>query len=341
MKAAVVTEGYNLEVWDIPEPEPGDYEVLCRITYGSTCAGTDLRLLCGGHPNPVSYPAVLGHESVGRVIAVGKEVKNFKEGDLITRVGMPPVPELGLGVCWGGFSEYGIAKDHWEMRKNGEEKSLWDKNRVNQVVWREIEEKDAPLIITMRETLSYYRRLGIPDGSNLLVIGSGANSLAFVRYGALCGCQVIAVGSKKRKTLFEKAGAAVYLDYKEENLKERLYEIAGGAIPLDGIIDGVGSSEILNEFLGMLKKDGSVGIYGWNDRKKSGIHVFSAQRSFRVYAGGYDEEETHAEVCALFAAGKIDASYWYDKDNPVALTEIGSAYERLKSHEAMKYLIRM
>lgn len=31
----------------------------------------------------------------------------------------------------------------------------------------------------------------------------------------------------------------------------------------------------------------------------------------------------------------------YDKDTPVALTEIGSAYERLKSHEAMKYLIRM
>ena len=69
--------------------------------------------------------------------------------------------------------------------------------------------------------------------------------------------------------------------------------------------------------------------------------MFSAQRSFRVYAGGYDEEETHAEVCALFASGKIDASYWYDKDTPVALTEIGSAYERLKSREAMKYLIRM
>ena len=111
MKAAVITEEYSLEVWDVPEPEPGDYEVLCRITYGSTCAGTDLRLMRGGHPNPVSYPAVLGHESVGRVISVGKKVKNFKEGDLITRVGIPVIPEAGLGICWGGFSEYGIAKE--------------------------------------------------------------------------------------------------------------------------------------------------------------------------------------------------------------------------------------
>ena len=47
MKAAVITEEYSLEVWDVPEPEPGDYEVLCRITYGSTCAGTDLRLMRG------------------------------------------------------------------------------------------------------------------------------------------------------------------------------------------------------------------------------------------------------------------------------------------------------
>ena len=98
---------------------------------------------------------------------------------------------------------------------------------------------------------------------------------------------------------------------------------------------------MLNEFLGMLKEDGIVGIYGWNDRKVSGIHAFSAQRSFRVYAGGYDEEETHEDVCALFVSGKIDASYWYDKQNPVALAEIADAYKRLKDHEAMKYLIQM
>lgn len=341
MKAAVITEEYSLEVWDVPEPEPGDYEVLCRITYGSTCAGTDLRLMRGGHPNPVSYPAVLGHESVGRVISVGKKVKNFKEGDLITRVGIPVIPEAGLAICWGGFSEYGIAKDHWEMRKNGEESSLWDKSRVNQVVWQGIDEKDAPLIITMRETLSYYRRLGIRDGSNLLIIGSGANALAFARYGVLHGCRVIVTGSIKRKSLFEKTGVAVYLDYKEENLKEQLYEAAGSAVQLDGIVDGVGSSEILNKFLCMLKENGIVGIYGWNDRKNSGIHAFSAQRSFRVYAGGYDEEETHEEVCALFVSGKIDASCWYDKQKPVDLPEIAGAYERLKKHEALKYLIRM
>lgn len=341
MKAAVITRNYGLEIWDVPVPEPGDYEVLCKTTYGATCAGTDLRLMRGGHPNPVSYPAILGHESVGRVVAVGKKVRNFKEGDLITRVGAPPVPQMRLGVCWGGFSEYSIAKDHWEMRRRGENKVLWEKNRVNQVIWREVEEKDAPLIITLRETLSYFKRLNIPRGSDLLVIGSGANSLAFARYGVLHGCRVIVTGSGKRKPSFERIGIFAYLDYKTENLREELRGILGDKSLLDGIIDGVGSSEVLNTCLGMLKENGIVGIYGWNDRSKSGIHAFSAERSFRVYAGGYDEEETHGDVCALLVAGKIDAAAWYDKEIPVALAEIGSAYERLKSHEAMKYLIRM
>lgn len=341
MKAAVITGDYRLEIWDVPIPEPGDYEVLCKTAYGTTCAGTDLRLMRGGHPNPVSYPAVLGHESVGRVAAVGKKVKNFKEGDLITRVGVPPIPQIGLGVCWGGFSEYSIAKDHWEMRREGKDRALWEKNRVNQVVWREVEERDAPLIITLRETLSYFKRLHIIRGSNLLVIGSGANSLAFAQYGLLHGCRVIAAGSIKRKNAFERIGISEYLDYKTENLREELQGMLGDKALLDGIIDGVGSSEVLNTCIGMLKENGIVGIYGWNDRSESGIHAFSAKRSFRVYAGGYDEEETHGDVCALLVTGKIDVSAWYDKENPVALAEIGNAYERLKSHEAMKYLIRM
>lgn len=341
MKAAVITKEYKLEVWDIPTPQPGDYEVLCKTVYGTTCAGTDLRLMRGGHPNPVSYPAILGHESVGEVVAVGKKVKNLKEGDLITRIGAVPVLEQGLGVCWGGFSEYGIAKDHWEMRRNGEDKSLWEKNRVNQVVWRNVEEKDAPLIITLRETLSYYQRLRIPCGGSLLVIGSGANSLAFARYGVLHGCQVIVAGSMKRCEAFEKAGILAYLDYKAENLKEELAKVLGEKTLLDGIIDGVGSSAVLNNALCMLKEDGIIGIYGWNDRKTSSIHVFSAARSFRVYAGGYDEEETHGDVCALLTSGKIDASLWYDKQAPIVLADIASAYEKLKNHEAMKYLIQM
>lgn len=60
MKAAVVTSLGKLEVLDLPMPELGPYDVLCRMCYGSTCAGTDIHLMDGQHPYPVTFPTVLG-----------------------------------------------------------------------------------------------------------------------------------------------------------------------------------------------------------------------------------------------------------------------------------------
>ncbi len=341
MKAAVVTQEHKLEIWDVPVPDIGEYEVLCKICYGATCAGTDLRLIQGGHPRPISYPTILGHESVGRVVEVGKKVKNFRKGDLVSRVGAPNGLRPELGVSWGGMAEYGIARDHWELRRIGAPNNLWDKYRVNQVIWPGIDEKIAPLIITLRETLSYYQRLQIPEGSKVLIIGSGANALAFAMFAQMAKCQAIVLGSAQRRTHFNNLGIVSYIDYKEENRKTILCELLGKRQLFDCIIDAVGSSSTVNETLDLLSENGVIGIYGWNDRANSGIHTFSAKRSFRIYANGYDEEEAHGAVCALLLEGKINYRVWYDTEHPVALEDIDRAYAALMRHEAVKYLIEM
>ena len=88
----------------------------------------------GKHPRSVNYPTILGHESVGRVIGIGKKVRSFKVGDLISRVGAPPAEDGEYASNWGGFAEYGVAKDHWELKKAGAPESEWAKSRVNQVI---------------------------------------------------------------------------------------------------------------------------------------------------------------------------------------------------------------
>ena len=117
MKAAIVEKPGVLTVKDIPVPEVGAYDALCVLLYGATCTGTDQHLIAGRFPWPVRYPTILGHESVGRVVEVGAKVRYFEVGALITRVGAPPAG--GYSVNWGGFAEYGIAKDHRVMREDG------------------------------------------------------------------------------------------------------------------------------------------------------------------------------------------------------------------------------
>lgn len=339
MKAAVITQSFSLEIWDVPMPKIGEYEALCKIDYGATCGGTDLRLMSGGHPNPIAYPTILGHESIGHVVEVGAKVRNLHVGDMVSRVGAPAglLPELN--ASWGGFAEYGVAKDHLQMAQDGVDQKLWWNARVNQVIPHEVDVKTAPMIITWRETLSYIHRVGVRKGSRLLVIGSGANALAFAVHGVNLGAEVYVVGNPERYSDFAQLPIGGYFSYKDESLQEQLRS----AIPqgVDFVIDGVGASAAVNQSICVLKSGGTIAIYGWSDRKTCGVNPFCAKSSFYVYADGYDEPETHDEVIQLILRKSLNAGYWYDLHNPVPLDDITGAYDLLRAHRGLKYLIKM
>lgn len=341
MKAAVVTQEGKLEIWEqVPIPPIGPYDALCRMCYGATCAGTDLHLIEGKHPFPVTFPTILGHESVGRVVEIGNRVRYFRPGNLISRVGCPANVQPGLGSNWGGFAEYGIAKDYWQMRRDGVPRTEWERSRVNQIIHSEIDEKTAPMIITWRETLSYVKRLGVAPGAQLALIGSGANALSFAAHACNLGAQVYVVGSLKKEKAFRCLPIAGYVDYKEEHLTEKIRELSGGQ-PFDFLLDGVGGSDTANRILPLLRRNGVLGVYGWNDRAGYALNPFSASGSFHIYADGYDEEETNAEVQSMILQGRLRAELWYDSAHPVMLDNLNTAYQSLRRHEAFKYLIEL
>lgn len=337
MKAAVLDINGDLSVQEIDMPAVPEYGALVRIEYGLTCTGTDARLMRKGHPYPVFYPSILGHESTGVIVEMDRKVRNYKVGDRITRVGM--IPSEKLGVCWGGFAQYGIALDWQAMREDGIDESLWVKNRVNKVIPEQIDPKDCPMIITWRETLSYFNRLNVAKGANVLIAGSGANSLSFVDHAVYNEDKVAVIGSPSRNKDALKAGAVCAIDYHEEDIRGQLEECFPDGI--DVIIDGVGNSDNVNKALPLLRDDAVVGVYGWNDRKGYGINPFLTVKNFRVYCAGYDEPETHDEVVRRILEGRLRAQDFYDKEHPIALDDIAEAYERLKKREAYKFLIDM
>lgn len=337
MKVAVVNQDGILEIREVPIPVIGKYQVLVKMSYGSTCAGTDQRLMEKKHPNPVFYPSVLGHESVGRAVKLGEKVTTFKVGDLISRVGTPAMPEIGLGICWGGFAQYGVATDFLAMERDGIPLSEWEKARVQKLIPDDIDEKVGPMIITWRETLSYTNRLGVKNGDNVMIAGSGANALAFIRHCIYVGAKVVVLGSASRSELNINAGATANIDYKSENQLQQLKELFPEGI--DYIIDAVGFSENVNTALPLINENGCVAVYGWHSRKNYAINPFSSTHSFRVYCDGYDEPETHDEIIKRIREGFLDAALWYDMDSPIPLEQIDQAYTALKERKALKYLI--
>jgi alcohol dehydrogenase, propanol-preferring len=94
MRAMVLDDaGAELRVADVPLPEPNDDDVRVRVSACGVCR-TDVHVADGELP-PHRRPLVLGHQIVGVIDAVGRNVTGRSVGD---RVG---VPWLGwaCGVC--------------------------------------------------------------------------------------------------------------------------------------------------------------------------------------------------------------------------------------------------
>lgn len=74
------TNGGELQYKDIPVPVPKDDEILVNVKYSGVCH-TDLHAWKGDWPLQCKLPLVGGHEGAGVVVALGKNVDNFKIGD--------------------------------------------------------------------------------------------------------------------------------------------------------------------------------------------------------------------------------------------------------------------
>jgi propanol-preferring alcohol dehydrogenase len=129
MRAMVMARSHGeLELRQISIPDPGDEQILVKVHACGVCR-TDLHVVDGDLDAP-KLPLVPGHEVVGSVVALGRNVENFRAGE---RVG---IPWLGwtCGECRfcrdgrenlceragftgytldGGYSEYTVADQRY------------------------------------------------------------------------------------------------------------------------------------------------------------------------------------------------------------------------------------
>ncbi|MGB9440956.1 MAG: hypothetical protein WCB15_23645, partial [Desulfobacterales bacterium] len=65
MFSVSVTEPGKVVIVEIPDPEPGPYDVVIKTELAFLCNATDRKLIEGHFPGVEDYPLLLGHESVG------------------------------------------------------------------------------------------------------------------------------------------------------------------------------------------------------------------------------------------------------------------------------------
>jgi threonine dehydrogenase-like Zn-dependent dehydrogenase len=340
VKAVVVEKPGAITIRDIPAPKPGDYQVLCRLLYGATCSGTDLHLIDGTFPWPVNYPILLGHESIGRVVEVGPKVRNFKVGDLVTRVGTPAPAGSGLGVFGGGFAELGIAGDYEAMKADGLPFDQWQGYRVNQRLPRGTDAAEATMVMTWRETFSDIVRMGFKKGGSLLVIGSGANGFCFASHARNLGASFVAmVGSPARGDTAGALGVDAYFDYHAVDLAKAVGAARQGGF--DFAIDAIGKKGMIDLAISAVRPNGTAAVYGLDNFASLTIDLSKVFKPFKYTFSNYEESEAHKRVVAFMRAGKLQAGHFVDLRNPFSLETIREAYEYARSRKALKALVKI
>jgi threonine dehydrogenase-like Zn-dependent dehydrogenase len=335
MRALVVTPGH-LKIESVPDPIVGPFDVVCRMLYGAICAGTDTRLIAGADGDGVSYPSIIGHESIGEVVAVGSEVVNFTLGDRVTRVAAQE-STVGLPLSWGGMCEFGVARDHGAMRQHG--LPDWREWEVNQVIPPDlIDDVYAPMIITWRETHDYVRQLGVGSGDRVVVSGSGANGLSIAAMSVLAGATVVVIGSHARADAIAEVGAHG-VDFRDEDAVARL--VAEEVSNFSFLVDATGQTNSISHLLPLLRRDGIVGVYGMDDLTNYVLQPLNGPSRYSIYNGGYREPEAHEPVIELLRRGELDPTLWIDRDQIFGWHNVAVAYEAARTRTLIKPVVRL
>lgn len=265
MKAIVVNIDGNVQLMDIDRPDMKSHQALVETIGGGIC-GTDATLLQGSFKGvePASYPLVLGHESVGRVIEVGADVVSYTPGDvvLLPFVPLPTAEGRALGSAWGAFSEYALVDDAAAFTTGAVAGSPPEASFGQSIVPPSIDPLDATVIITLREVLSSIRVSGIDLGQSIVIYGSGPVAMAFVTLLRLLGAEqlIAVVRSNEKAELMKKFGASSTINTRAGNVRDGLRDL--GVAGVGAVIDAVGNASVINEGIPLLQDRGIMFCYG-------------------------------------------------------------------------------
>jgi threonine dehydrogenase-like Zn-dependent dehydrogenase len=252
----------DVRVETVPDPQilnPKD--CILRITSTAIC-GSDLHLY-GGYMPAMKEGDILGHEFMGEVVEVGKDVTKLKVGD---RVAVPFT--IACGNCWFCDEQLWSCCDNSNPNAAMASKmfgyntsGLFGYTHLTggyaggqaqfvRVPFADVGPLKIPsdlpdekvLFLTDIFPTGYMaaEQCDIKPGDTVAIWGAGPVGQFAIRSALMLGAaQVIAIDDSEERLKMARLGGALTLNFKEVNIMELLPEMTGGRGP-DSCIDAVG-----------------------------------------------------------------------------------------------------
>jgi 2-desacetyl-2-hydroxyethyl bacteriochlorophyllide A dehydrogenase len=327
MRALVYRGPHDIGVEDRPDPEPGPNEVLLSITATGIC-GSDLHGYTG--ENKRRHPGqVMGHETVGRIVAVGSAVSGLEPGRLAT-----VNPVIGCGECAqcaAGTEQLCprrkvIGVDR-EISSAFAELMLAPARNVV-VLPDDLPEEYGALIEPLAVGYHAARNGRVGPGDAVLVIGGGpigqAAALAARRLGA--ERVVVSEPGTGRRDLVAKLGFAT-VDPTAGDLPEQVSAALGR--PATAVLDAVGISRTVGDGLRSSALGARLVLVGMGSRELD-LAAFDVSTFERSIIGSFTYTSADFRETAEWVASRPDGLQ-HLVDDRVGLDGAPGAFARLAS----------
>jgi threonine dehydrogenase-like Zn-dependent dehydrogenase len=216
----------KVEVREVKVDDPAPEQIQIKKVACGICAWDLSTFKIGPQDNP--YAAPPGHEGLGRVVKVGKDIKGFSEGDY---------------VVGGGFQEVENIKLDHAIR-----------------VPYKIENPLTWIVEPVSCVVNGIERAQIFPGERVALVGAGYMGLLMVQGLAhhLCGELIAIDNNPKRLEMAAKYGAKVLQIGKDDAAIEKLVEERA-----DVVIELAGVQSALDLSVRLIRNGGNLCIFSW------------------------------------------------------------------------------
>jgi Zn-dependent alcohol dehydrogenases len=293
-----------LEPWTLERRQPKPHDVQIEILYCGVCH-SDLHTVRNEWGGTI-YPAVPGHEIVGRVSEVGDHVKKFKAGDLAAvgcmvdscrecdncKEGLEQYCENGMvgtyngqerdgsGVTYGGYSKQIVVHEDFVL-------TISDRLPLEAV---------APLLCAGITTYSPLKNWNIKKGDKVGILGLGGLGHMGVKLAVSFGADVTMLSHTPSKEKDAKRlGAHKFLLTSDEA------QVKSVSNYFDFILDTVSAPHDYNMYLSMLTTDGVMTCVGAppTPAQVPAFNLIMKRRSLAgSLIGGIPETQEMLDYCA-------------------------------------------
>jgi threonine dehydrogenase-like Zn-dependent dehydrogenase len=311
---AVVMRDRRLVVDDVPDPVPGRGQVLGRVLACGIC-GSDLHALAHGdrlaaatteaagddpsdpmrpHPMDVGRDVVMGHEFCVEVLALGDNVGNVAEGDVV--VSMPVIGDADGTYPLGYANRY----------PGGYAERMLLSGPLCMPVPAGLDHRRAALTEPLAVGIHAVHRSRIASTDAAVVLGCGPVGLAVVAALRMEGVGVIVAAdlSPRRRELAGHLGATEVVDPREEPAVAAWRRVDGRR-PLV-LFEAVGVPGMIDAAIGAVPRKSRIAVVGVcmeDDVIRPLVAV--GKEVDLAFALGYDPLEFMAALSAI-AGGLVD-----------------------------------